>query len=114
VKEADVILTALAQSSTITKLRPALVLKIMPRHGDFLVCGISTQLNQAIPNFDEIITATDPDFQQSGLRADSVIRLGFLALVPQNRVKGSIGEIMVPRHSRLLRNLSAYLTENLP
>jgi hypothetical protein len=34
---------------------------------DLLVCGISTQINQEVLGFDEIINANDIDFIESGL-----------------------------------------------
>jgi mRNA interferase MazF len=78
-----------------------------------LVCGISTQLHQYVPGFDEIIMPTDADFAASGLVAPSVIRLGFLAVVPRRNILGTIGVIAPERHQRLLQALSHYLLRNL-
>ena len=91
------------------KNRPALFLREMPPFNDALVCGISTQLQQQVSGFDEIIRHQDTDFSGSGLVADSVIRLGFLAVLPQNKIIGTIGSIATSRHQRLLQNLSAHL-----
>jgi mRNA interferase MazF len=52
---------------------------------------------------------SDSDFPASGLVADSVILLGFLAVLPSQRILGSIGKIAAERHARLLRNLSEHL-----
>jgi mRNA interferase MazF len=82
----------------------------MPLYRDFLVCGVSRQLHQQIRGFDEIISVQDPDFGASGLQNESLIRLGFLALVPRQRVLGSIGAVSDSRHRRLLERLSGYLT----
>lgn len=108
-QEGDVILTPLPQADGRIKNRPALVLRQMPPFGDFLVCGISTQLHQRVNNFDEIITSDDNDFALSGLLADSLIRLGFLAVLPSSQIAGSIGKISPERHRRLLQTLSNYL-----
>jgi mRNA interferase MazF len=113
VTEGDIILTPLPQADGVVKNRPALLLRELPPFGDFLACGISTQVHQAVPEFDEVIAKTDSDFPASGLVADSVIRLGFLAVLPRQRILGSIGRIAVERHAGLLRNLSQYLTANL-
>lgn len=112
-KESDIVLTPLPQADGQMKNRPALLLREMPPFGDFLVCGVSTQLRQALPEFDEIISRTDEDFADSGLLADSVIRLGFLAVLPRRRIVGSIGAIASERHARLLRNLSRHLVCNI-
>jgi mRNA interferase MazF len=62
--------------------------------------------------FDDVISPDDSDFIASGLRGKSLIRLGFLAVVPRNRVIGSIGSISSARHERLLTTLSNYLVSN--
>jgi len=107
--EGDIVLTPIPQANEQVKNRPALFLREMPPFGDALVCGISTQIHQQVPGFDEIISLQDEDYAASGLVADSLIRLGFLALVPQRRLIGSIGSISTERHRRLLENLSSYL-----
>lgn len=101
-KEGDFVLTPLSQSNAQNKKRPVVILREMPKFRDFLVCGVSTQLKQYIPNFDEIIYRSDPDFASSGLVSESVIRLEFLAVVPKVSIIGSIGSISPERHRRLL------------
>jgi len=83
-KEGDILLTALRQSDGSVKDRPVLFLRRMPRFQDLLVCGLSSQLHQAAPQFDEVILASDPDFRASGLKVASVVRLGYLAVLAQN------------------------------
>jgi mRNA interferase MazF len=109
-RETDIILTPVPQADGQVKYRPALALGEMPRYHDLLVCGISTQLHQFVDGFDERIVATDADFAASGLVADSIIRLGSLAVVPRRRIVGAIESISSERHRRLLYTLSAYLT----
>jgi len=111
--EEDIILTPLPQADGIVKNRPALLLRELPPFGDFLACGVSTQIHQAVPEFDEVITKADPDFAASGLVADSVVRLGFLTVLDRQRILGSIGQIATHRHARLLRNLGRHLVAGL-
>jgi mRNA interferase MazF len=111
-KQGDVVLTPVPQADGKLKNRPVIILREMPSYGDVLVCGISTQLHQYVKNFDEIISPTDPDFATSGLLSKSLIRLGFLAVLPCNRILGSIGTISTDRHKRLLKSLSDYLMGN--
>ena len=108
-KEGDVILTPLPQADGRVKNRPAIFLREMPPFQDVLVYGVSTQLHQMAPDFDEVITRQDTDFATSGLIAESLIRLGFLAVLPRKNIVGSIGAIAPERHTRLLRKLSRYL-----
>ena len=109
-KEGNIVLTPIPQSNQEIKNRPALILRIMPRYQDFLVCGISSQLKQYVRDFDEIILGDDDDFESSGLVKVSVIRLGFLTVIPSRQIIGSIGSISIIRHRRLLQNLSQYLS----
>jgi len=110
-KEGDVVLTAFEQADGNTKNRPAIVLRVMRPFGDLLICGVSRQLRHRVADFDEIIASTDSDFTSSGLADTSLIRLGFLALLPAAELLGDIGSISTERHSRLLRRLASYLEE---
>jgi len=83
----------LPQADGRIKNRPVVVLCAMPPFGDLLVCGVSTQIQYAVPAFDEIIRPGDEDFPPSGLKAASVIRLGFLAVLPRDHFSGKIGSI---------------------
>lgn len=113
-KQGNVVLTPITQADGKVKQRPVIILRAMPPFQDFLVCGVSTQLHQQVKGFDEIIAPSDPDFKTSGLVTSSLIRLGFLALLPQQHIVGTIGEISQARYERLLRNLSEYLVKELP
>lgn len=108
-KESEVILTPIPQADGRIKHRPVIILRELPRYNDFLVCGVSSRLSQYVKDFDEIISPTDPDFVSSGLITASVIRLGFLAVLPHKSIAGAIGEISIERHQRLLKALSDYL-----
>ncbi|HMS40946.1 MAG TPA: type II toxin-antitoxin system PemK/MazF family toxin [Pyrinomonadaceae bacterium] len=110
-QETDIVLAYLPQSDGTLKRRPALILREMPKFKDFLVCGISTQLHQKAENFDELITPEDTDFSGSGLKSESLIRLGFLAVLATEDIIGKIGTISAERHQRLLKNLSDYLMQ---
>jgi mRNA interferase MazF len=110
-KEGDIILTPMPQADGKVKNRPAIYLREMPIFRDALVCGVSTQTHQLVPDFDELITTQDSDFAASGLVNDSLIRLGFLAVLPHRNIIGSIGSISPERHKRLLHRLSQYLVK---
>ncbi len=110
-KEGDIILTPMPQADSRVKNRPALYLREMPPFHDVLVCGVSTQIHQIAPDFDELITNQDSDFPDSGLISNSLIRLGFLAVLPRRNIIGSIGSISPERHKRLLFRLSEYLVK---
>ena len=108
-KEAEIITAAFPHFDGVLKRRPALILREMPPFCDFLICGISAQTRQKVEGFDEIISPADEDFESSGLEVELLIRLGFLLIVPRNKIIGLIGSISKERHQSLLKNLSDYL-----
>jgi mRNA interferase MazF len=112
-KEGDVVLAPLPQADGQVKNRPVILLQNMSPFGDWLVCGVSTQLSQEVAGFDEVIATSDVDFEQSGLSAVSLIRLGFLTVLPRRRIAGVIGAISPERYERLIKRLSQYLVEHL-
>ena len=94
------------------KLRPALLLGKLPgEYDDWLICMISSQTRQYIAGFDETVDESDDDFQQSGLKVASVIRVGRLAVVSGEILLGAIGEISSERLNRVKKKLSNWLSE---
>ncbi len=92
------------------RLRPALIIRKLPgRYEDWLICMISSQLNQEIPAFDEIITPDDPDFPDSGLKVSSLIRIGRLAVVNTDILLGQIGRLNDTRLETIKQRLSKWI-----
>ncbi len=91
-------------------LRPSLLLAPIPSsYDDWLVCMISSQMHQAIPNFDEIILKTDTDFAQTRLKSESVLRLSRLAVVSETIFVGKLGEISQTRLKKVKENLADWI-----
>ena len=107
--EGDIVVAALRQADGTSKARPAPFLMQMPPFQDLLVCGISTQLQHMVPGLDESILPTDADFKASGLKAGSIIRLGYLAVLPRNMISGRIGSIPSQRLGRILTRLADFI-----
>jgi mRNA interferase MazF len=78
----QVVLFRFPQTDLISgKLRPALLIQRAPGpRDDWLICMISSQTQQFIPDFDEIVEEDSEDFAKSGLKVPSVIRIGRLAV----------------------------------
>jgi len=110
VKPGDVVLTPLPQADGMVKPRPAVVLDLLPPFNDVLACGISTQIRHAVPDFDEFMQPQDADFRQSGLKAPSVIRLGYLTVLMPEDVICCIGFISRTGLKRLLGRLGMHFT----
>ena len=93
------------------KLRPALLISEAPGpYDDWLICMISSQLHQQIEGFDELIKG-DSDFQQSGLKKTSVMRISRLAVVEGEVLEGRIGRISPDRMQRIRRRLTECIRE---
>ena len=105
----DVVLASLAQADGVAKLRPALLLCRLPGFGDWLACGVSTQVRHQVSGFDEVINETDDDYVSSGLRQASLIRLGFLGVLTEDQIVGALGRVVPDRLSRLRKNLAQHL-----
>jgi mRNA interferase MazF len=108
-KEGDLALALLPQRDGVAKVRPVLLLKKIPPFEDTLVCGVSSQLDQLAPELDELITPNEPDYRTSGLKVPSLIRVGFLAVLPSTVLRGRIGSVSQARHRRLMERLSNFL-----
>ena len=94
------------------KLRPALLLGKLPgEYDDWLICMVSSQTNQYISGFDEIVQETDSDFVESGLKLTSVVRVGRLAVVSGDILLGALGQVSNERLGRIKKNLSNWLSE---
>ena len=92
------------------KPRPVLLIAKTPSpYDDWLLAMISTQLNQAIPDYDEIIRPNAKDFGRSGLRAASVIRLSRLAVVSESVLLGKLGELPQECLNRVRSRLATWL-----
>jgi mRNA interferase MazF len=95
---------------TIGKLRPALLLAALPNsYSDWLLCMISTKVGQEVLGLDIIISPTDPDFIESGLKSESVIRVSRLAVVSEKLLLGKTGEISQKRLTTAKQNLAKWI-----
>lgn len=91
------------------KLRPVLMLRQSPRFDDWLVCMVSSRIDQAEADFDEVLRPGDDDFTASGLKAPSVLRLSRLAVLEGSLLVGSIGTIADARLERVRQRLAQWI-----
>ncbi len=107
-EEGKIILTIFPQDAE-KKLRPALVLREFPKYNDVLVCGISSRLQQFIPQFNILLDEHHPDFLISGLKSPAICRLSMLTMLPKKDITGILGSLSNTVHFSLLKNLADYL-----
>ena len=103
---------ALPQATGTPKLRPALLLRKMPGFGDYLACGISSQIHQAIPDFDLVLKKDHPDFASSGLFTPSVVRLSFLGILVPIQMKRKLGRLSPGTMKAVRQKLAEFLMAN--
>ncbi len=111
IRDGQIVLFKFPQTDhTVGKLRPALVIRRLSGvHDDWLICMISSQLSQQIPDFDEVVNDEDMDFKQSGLKTSSVIRISRLAVVNRTVLLGSVGSIGKERLELIKNRLSNWI-----
>ena len=106
----QIVLTPFPYSDlTGAKLRPVLMLRQASKFDDWLVCMVSSQVQQVEANLDEILTPADPDFTNSGLKVPSVLRLSRLAVLDGSLLLGSIGEISEERLMNVRQRLAKWV-----
>ena len=112
-KPGDIVLIRFPQTDLEAgKLRPALVVAEAPgRHPDLLLSLISSRIYQAVPQFDEIIETTDPDYVGTSLKVRSVVRLARLTTVESTVINARLGEISQDRLQQIKSRLIHWLQE---
>lgn len=70
---------------------------------------ISSQIRHYLPDFDELLDENAPDFAQSGLKNESIIRVERLAVVEEEILLGEIGQISAERLMRIKQHLSDWI-----
>ena len=71
---------------TKAKLRPALV--VLESKEDVVVCFISSKVFKIIPETEILLSSKHEEFETSGLKADSVIRLDKIATILKELIVG--------------------------
>ncbi len=106
VQEGCIAIAAVQQADGAYKMRPVLLLRRMPLFGDYLVCAISTKLEQTVPGFDEQLVPS----VANQLVAVSVVRLSNLVTIPASAIDRVIGFTPNALHVALLQRLASHLT----
>lgn len=87
---------------TAAKLRPALV--IFEGKQDLIVAAITTSLVNAT-EFDVYISKKKPDFNKTGLKAPSVLKLTKISTVRKDLAEGELGDIQGNLRDEVNENL---------
>ena len=98
-------------NTSTVKVRPGVVLRKVPGgRNDWLVCMISSQLDQFMVGVDDALFSEDPGFTASGLKVPSVIRVCRIAVCHGPTLLGAIGRIDEARLDRVRRSLVGWIS----
>ena len=93
-------------------MRPVLLIRqASVQYDDWLVCMVSSQLNQAEQGLSELILPSEADFAASGLKVPSVLRLSRLAVLNGSLLTGAIGSIDNDRFDKIKKRLSCWIID---
>lgn len=91
-----------------------LLLRQLPgRFDDWLVCMVSSQLDQEVQGFDEVIRDADEDFGRSGLKVTSVLRVSRLAVVESSVLIGAVGVVSPDRLHGIRARLAQWIGDGV-
>lgn len=77
-----------------SKLRPALIIQKLPgEYNDWLICITTSKIKKYRSDYDVTIEEGSNEFNQTGLKKDSVIRITRIAVANEDIFVGSIGSI---------------------
>jgi len=83
------------------KRRPALVIASQASSNDALLAFISSVIPQNPTAYEIVLASSAPDFQQTGLKVSSVLRLNKLATIERNLITRQLGQLAIGRLSEV-------------
>ncbi|MBU0567987.1 type II toxin-antitoxin system PemK/MazF family toxin [bacterium] len=75
------------------KIRPAVVISSSARKGDDIIVAFISSVITELIETDLHLRKDHPDFKQTGLKTDSIIKLDKLATISKEIVLGSLGSL---------------------
>jgi mRNA interferase MazF len=88
-----------------TKLRPAVVLWVDPQGQDITLCFISSQNLDCISSGELILESSEPEFEQTGLKVTSKIRVTKVVTIERRLIQRRLGYLGVEQMQRLNQTL---------
>jgi hypothetical protein len=113
IQPGKICLAELPQVDGKKKKRPIVVLSKLPSRDHWFVCGVSRKTYDVAVGFDEIISPEKDYFHQTGLKASSSIKLGFVSYLEEARIEGILGELPREVYDLLIKRFLDQLSKNL-
>lgn len=86
------------------KVRPAVILSAEPKDDDVIVAFVSSQLIYR-DKVDILIKKSSPEFEKTGLKIDSIIRLRKMAAINKKIILGQLGSVGPNIQKEVSKNL---------
>lgn len=93
------------------KKRPGVLIAQYPPFGDWLICGITSSLGHEVRGFDILIDTEHPDRVSSGLEHPGLIRIGFLSVVPEERIEAVVGRLSSSTIATIVERIKSKLPQ---
>ncbi len=104
-EKGDIVLVKFPFSDIFSKkLRPALIMAKESKFKDLILAFITTQFDQK-EKYDIILTADSKDFQKTGLKRESLLKLNKLTTLNKKTIVGKIGSLPKELMSQVDSNL---------
>ena len=87
------------------KVRPAVILSNNIDGDDVLVAFISAKKGKKFGKTDVSVKSSDKDFLKTGLKTDSVIKVGKIATLEKKTILGELGMVSKDIESKITRKL---------
>ena len=85
-------------------MRPAVIISSFLQGEDIIVAFISSVKNR-IQKTDIILNSQDKNFSKTGLKADSVIKIGKIATLDKKIILGEMGEISIDTEKEINKKI---------
>jgi mRNA interferase MazF len=96
------------------KRRPALVLNENTEQGDVILAFIGTQIPPQPSPASVTLESTDPEFRQTGLKTNSIIRLDKIATIERRLITRRLGKLGQSKLTAVDQALITALRISLP
>ncbi|MDP2750819.1 MAG: type II toxin-antitoxin system PemK/MazF family toxin, partial [Nanoarchaeota archaeon] len=108
-KVGDIILTPFPFTDLSgNKVRPALILGVQDVGDDVTVCFISSVIHDKLHKFDVLVDPKDKDFNKTGLKLKSVIKIVKIATLDKIVVLGKMGMLDLKNLNKVKEILKIY------
>jgi mRNA interferase MazF len=108
-EKGSIVLIGLPQSDGSYKTRPAVLLKKIAPYNDWLLCIISTKIQNQIKRVDILVDESHPDFRNTRLKTASLIRVAMIYTIPLHSIQGKIGSVSNNTYDTIISNFISYI-----